>query len=485
MPRFISSFIIFAFVFVLSGSAQHVLPRHHVYEWSHLSIDDLHGDFRVPVIFVGFASAPSGASDAVAVSAANQKTWLTRLNTSNSANHMGGEGSVSDYFAAQSYGAVNVTFEAVGSYTAAGCAADYAARSGGMARLAIASMEGVDWSRYDANGDGEVECVLLIYAGHADGDDNASRQPVTSIYPHQNWLQQTTGSRLKLTTVSGKAYFAQSYVWTNDLRNGSSTGVDATNTATHELCHGIFDLPDYYRSLTSYMGQYDAMCYGERQTTYGSATNHCCDLSSMSRMYLGWLTPYELTAPRHVKLRPLSEVPEACVVFDPKDDAHFFLLENRQPLPATWDAHLPAGGLVVTEVHYRRENFDFHQLNIGEPKDVQLICAADEHGVAYPNDTYYNYDQSRIPFGIDGRTSIPAAVSPIFAQQTVTNIRVNRDGTVEFDFMGGGEALDFTGVVAPVCPFAKPWTYNLLGQRADGSCGIVVRGGRKIMKNKN
>lgn len=468
---------------LLPCQAQHTLPRHRAYEWSRLSLDDLKGDIRVPVIFVGFAEA--GSDNETKVSAANQKTWLTRLNTSSSANHMGQNGSVNDYFRAQSYGATNVTFETVGSYTATGKAEDYAAKNGGIARLAIASITDADWTRYDANGDGEVECVLLIYAGHADGDDNASRQVVRSIYPHQDWLQQSTGSRLLLpATGEGQKMYAQSYVWTNDLRNGSSTGVDATNTVCHELAHGIFDLPDYYHGLVSYMGQYDAMCYGSRQTLYGSATNHCCDLSAFNRMYLGWLTPYELTEPCHVKLQPLSQQPEACVIFDPQDANHFFLLENRQLLSDSWDAHLPAAGLVVTEVHFRQQHLDYHQLNIGEPKDVQIICAADAAGVAYPNASYYDFDQSRIPFGPNGRTSIPTAVSEVFAQQTVTNIRQGRDGTVEFDFMGGGASVDFTGISAPLAPStASPRSslYNILGQRASSPRGITIVGGRKML----
>ena len=473
----------FGFASVATTSAQgavdFVMPRHRAYEWSRLSLDDFKGEIRIPVIFVGFSES-NGDNEKV-VSSANQKTWLTRLNTSNSANHMGADGSVNDYFLAQSYGAVNVTFESVGAYTASGSAADYASKSGDMTRLAIASITDADWSRYDCNADGEVDCVLLIYAGHADGDDNSSRQLVTSIYPHQDWLSRTTGSRLQLGN-----HYAQAYVWINNLRNGSSTGVDATNAACHELAHGIFDLPDYYKGLTSYMGQYDAMCYGFRQMLYGSATNHCCNLGAFSRMYLGWITPIVLTKPAHVKLSALSLQPEACIIVDPADATHFFVLENRQALADTWDAHLPASGLVVTEVHFRRYNFEYHQANSGAVKDVQLICAADAQGVAYPNDTYNSFDQTRIPFGIEGRSTIGEEVSPVFAQQTVTNIRTMRDGSVEFDFMGGDASIDVVGLsaVAADAPAASG-AYTLQGCRASAPAPITIEGGRKILHVRN
>lgn len=458
----------------MTAWAEHELPRHRAYEWSGLSLDDLRGDIRVPVIFVDFGTA--GSDNETKVSAANQKTWISRLNTTNSANHMGADGSVNDYFLAQSYGLLNVTFESVGNYTASGSAASYADSNAWLARTAISSLTDVDWSRFDANGDGEVECVLLIYAGHADGDDNAQQTPVKSIYPHQDWLRQSTGSRLKM----GDA-FVQSYVWMNNLRNGSSTAVNATNTACHELSHGLLDLPDYYKNLVSYMGQYDAMCYGFRQTAYGSATNHCCDFCAFNRMYLGWLTPFELTEPCHVKLQPLSQQAEACIIFDPNDANHFFLLENRQALANSWDAHLPASGLVVTEVHWNRQRWESHSLNGSATKDIQLVCAADNSHVAYPNDIYYNFDQSLIPYGSAGRTSIGSAVSPVFETLTVTGIRTNRDGSVEFDFMGGGPTVDFTGIgaIRTDCPTpSAAGTYNLQGQPVRNPHGLTISGGR-------
>lgn len=463
--------------------AQPTLPRHHAYQWSGFAIDDLKGNICVPVIFVNFTD--NNNDNETAVSSASQKTWLTRLNVSNSANHMAADGSVNDYFLAQSYGATNVTFESVGSYTASGKAASYASNSATLTKRAITSIEGVDWSRYDSNGDKVVDCVLLIYAGHCDGDDNSQRQIVTSIYPHHDWLERSYGSCVSLAD----GFVAQSYVWANNLRNGSSTGIAAINTVCHELTHGLFDLPDYYRNLTSYLGQYDPMCYGYRQMTYGAANDHCCDFSSFNRMYLGWLTPIILTSPCHVRLRPLSEAPESCVIFDPADDSHFFLLENRQTIPTSWDAHLPASGLIMTEVHFTQSHFDSHSLNAGKVKDVQLVVGADNSRVAIPNATYYNFDQTAIPFGLKGRNAINGRVDDVFKDQAVTDITQNADGTIEFDFMGGGAALDFVGLSTPLAPASSrpPILFSLDGRASAPAVipsGIVIAGGRKILLQK-
>lgn len=478
--RSVLATLIMLFAIVPMALAQHTLPVHKAYTWSNLTLDDLKGDLRVPVIFIDFAQT-NGDNEYVN-SDQNKDAWMEHLNDKVSQNHMGNNGSVSDYFLAQSYGQLNVTFEELGTYTASGKGADYTdyTNDAKLAAKAVKAMTNVDWSRYDCNGDKEVDCVLFIYAGHADGDMTSRNKAVTSIYPHQNWL--TNRSQPKADV--GDGYKVQSYVFTNSLRD-SSNAIDAINTVCHELSHGIFDLPDYYKNMTSFMGQYDAMCYGMRQLGYGTSNNHCSDFSSFSRMYLGWMQPYELTTPGHVTLRPLSQYPEACVIFDANDANHFFLLENRALIPDTWDAHLPAGGLVVTEVRYSRQHFESHNVNsIASSRDVVLICAATGKQLAIANATYYNFDQSQVPYGVKDRTTIDGSVNRVFSTQTVTNITVNADNTIEFDFMGGGDDIDL-GInhPSPNTHHPSPIIYDLMGHHCEQPLrsGIYIIDGHKVM----
>lgn len=393
---------------------------------------------------------------------------------------MGEDGSVSDYFLAQSYGQSRVTFESIGTYTAPGSATKYTEYKD-CARLASDAARslspGTDWSRYDCNGDGEVDCILLIYAGHSDGDLSSRGATVTSIYPHRGWVETYLGSRTKL---DDEGHLMQGYVLLNSLRDRSSA-IASVGTACHELSHGLFTLSDYYKNMNSYMGQYDAMCYGYRQLDYGSAADHCCDYCSFNRMLLGWVTPVELTEPCHVVMQPLSKSPEAVVVFDPRDANHFYLLECRATLDDTWDAHLPAGGLLVTEIRWDRQTFQNHYVNAYTRKNVQLICAATGRGVEIPNASYFSFDQRSIPYGIDGRSEIPASLNPAFATSTVTNIMARRDGSVEFDFMGGGRTVGISDVPQPEPRAWEPNVfYDLTGRRvASPRRGqIVVSGGR-------
>lgn len=448
----------------------HELPRHRAYTWSSLSLEDLQGDICIPIIFINFTD--NNNDNEVAVSSSNQQLWMSRLNDRSTSNHMGEDGSVNDYFLAQSYGKLNVTFENIGSYTAPGRGSNYTDYGvcGNMLRQAVHSLTDVDWSRYDSNDDMEVDCLLAIFAGHSDDDTSSRNANITSIYPHRYWMSIVDNGREPL----GDGYYLESYVFANNLRHHSNS-LSATNTICHELGHGILDLTDYYKSLTSYLGQYDAMCYGYRQMNYGASTDHCCDLTSFNRMYLGWITPDELTEPCHVRLNPLSTSGEACVIFDPADANHFFLLENRAALADSWDAHLPASGLVVVEVNWDRDAFEYHNVNSARRKNIRVICAATGQGLALPNDSYLDFDQSQVPYGIQGREAIQTSVHSLFATQTVTNIIVNEDHSVEFDFMGGGAGIE---MVTDDALAASP-CYDLQGQRiATGNSGFQIRNRR-------
>lgn len=468
--------LLFLFYMLCAGAlCAREVPRHRSYAWNHLELEDMQGDIRIPVVFIGFEE--ENDDNERFVTSGNQSTWMGRLNTSNPLNHMKADGSVNDYFLAQSYGMTNVTFEQVGEYMAPGRAADYAeySKSRPMARKAMQSLEGVDWSRYDCNGDKEVDCVLLIYAGHCDGDYDSRGRMVKSIYPHMNWVSNNGNAPVP---VGEGGYKVDAYVFCQSMRD-RSTSLAAISTICHELSHGIFDLCDYYKNKYSYMGQYEAMCYGYRQRTYGSQNDHCCDYSSFSRMYLGWLTPRELSGTEHVTLRPLSEVPDACIVSDPRNPRHFFLLENRAKVAHSWDANLPEGGLLLTEVHFERELFESHSVNSGGVPNLQVIVAGTGKGLKIREEEYYQVSQTDVPYGYGGRTEIQESVNEVFATQRITNIRVNDDLSVEFDY----ENLDADALGTVTEDMAGQPVFDLTGRKANAaSRGMLIKNHRIIIR---
>lgn len=429
------------------------LPTRDKTAWCRFSAAELQGEIRIPVVFMNLTANYTydwnandwAGNDALAVTAAHQDKWMRQLNVACDENFLGEAGSVQDFFAAQSYGKLKVSFEKVGVVNG-GDGYDLYEYADQAAKLksTLPGLSGVDWSRYDSNHDGEVDCILCIFAGHAMGDTTVEGYENENIYPNRNWMSNLAGGKLQLGSV-----VADSYVFVNDLRNASND-IDGISTVAHELGHGIFDLNDYYQNRVSYVGQYDAMDFGFRQLsdqrTYMPKGEHPCGYTSFNRMYLGWLTPVELTEPCTVTLHSLDANAEACLIADPNDDQHFYMLEYRAKNAASWDAHLPGEGLVVTEINYAPDAFDYHSVNAGEVKNIRLINANTGTGVAVAADGYYGFSQYQVAFGTNGKTSIPETAGAVFSTKTVTNIKVGDDGTVAFDFMGGGTPLSISAV---------------------------------------
>lgn len=393
--------------------------------WSRLSNGGaITGNIKVPIIFVNFQTA--GSDDENEIPESNQNGWLTSLNSTTG---FGG----TQYFSDMSYGKVNVTFEKVGVYSANGSASSYSNTYANLVSTAVSSFSSVDWSQYDSNGDGFVDMVLLIYAGHADGDYYSSGRTVSGIYPQSGWLDVNSGNG---TTISGISNLKFSrYLFVNDLASGSANR-DGLSTALHELGHALFDLPDYYNrsngtpSYGSNMGMWDTMDYGLYLASLYGTSNPVPGLSAFSRMLNGWLTPIELTQPLSCTLPPITE--EAKCYMIKESDTHYYLLEARHAVTGSWDNGL-ASGLIVTEVN--ESGISNFILNHGSNDGKVKVLPA--NNVVYGSGNYTS-NLSTQPFGTNNVTEISSSFGAIFSTKTVTNIKVNADGSVSFDFMGGG-----------------------------------------------
>ena len=112
----------------------------------------------------------------------------------------GFRGSVRDYFLAQSNGRFELDFDIAGPYTMPNTCAYYGENNSmnynqdkhadEMVATAcrMAHQDGVDFSRYDWEGDDNVDMVFVIYAGY--GEATSSNRP-NVIWPHQFELDYT------------------------------------------------------------------------------------------------------------------------------------------------------------------------------------------------------------------------------------------------------------------------------------------------------
>ncbi len=257
--------------------------------------------------------------------------------------------SVHDYFKAQSYGQLNLTFDVVGPYTLSQEMAYYGKNDGsgndgyGGARMVAEACrladDDVDFSQYDWDNDGVVDQVFVIYAGYSE----AQGGPSTSIWPHE-WELSAAGYSVRLDGVK-----VNTYACTAERIGSSGTKRDGIGTACHEFshCFGIPDMYDTNGTGSFAMGSWSIM----EQGCYANNGYSPVGYTAYERMFCNWLTPTELTERGYIEdMKPLHESPEAYILYNDANRNEFYLLENRQ-ISGT-DIGLSGHGLLVTHVNY-------------------------------------------------------------------------------------------------------------------------------------
>ena len=302
---------------------------------------------------------------------------------------------------------------------------------------------GVDFTRYDNNGDGYVDFVFVIYAGYGEADGGAS----TTIWPH-SWNLLAAGTQCK---VDGKT--VDLYACGNELDNYSKkhTGI---GTFCHEFSH-VLGLPDLYVTNTathSTMNEWDIMDYGP----YNNEGNTPPTYSAYERFFMGWLQPRLIVDPENVVLKDLQESNEALLISstdqhnlignDP-DPTTFYLVENRQQ--EGWDEHLPGHGMMLTKIQYSYSRWYQNTVNNSSSQmGVDLIEAKG-------NTSNSGKTTDLFPAGAKAYTKIAD-----HAIEAITEV----DGVIKFKYKGGVEEPE-TAVENTVAKEEVIAVYNILGQK--------------------
>lgn len=206
-------------------------------------------------------------------------------------------------------------------------------------------MRDIEWSRYDWNGDGYVNQLLIVYAGKGmnDGGDG------NTIWPHQWWMSE----HLKDSepdvycepievSCDDKDYLVDCYCTVQE------EGVTSASFGTicHEYSH-CFGFPDFYNGSTKYVGSWDLMDYGN----YNGGGYCPVGYSAHERWIMGWLTPTELSTTTTITNMPtLSDEPQAYLIRNDGHQDEYYIIENRQQIG--WDAGLPGSGIIIFHVDY-------------------------------------------------------------------------------------------------------------------------------------
>lgn len=289
-------------------------------------------------------------------------------------------GSIKDYFKAQSHGLFELDFDVAGicqlqhTYAYYGKNSnDNDVRAGQMVAEAClwAHEHGTDFSKYDWDGDGEVDQVFVLYAGH--GEASYDKDPDT-IWPHMHYLSASDyGKALSLDGVTVDTYACSSEL------NGDGN-LDGIGTFCHEFSH-CMGFPDLYD--TSYagwfgMGDFDLMCSG----SYNGDSKCPAGYSAYEKAECGWLTLKDMTDVEKetsiAGVQPMSADGDAYIIKNKGHEDEYYILENRQK--TGWDSYLPASGLMITHVDYDADIWDWNMPNTsGKYEDANGNTKTNDH----------------------------------------------------------------------------------------------------------
>lgn len=268
-------------------------------------------------------------------------------------------GSVRDYFRAQSGGAFDIDFDVVGPCPLANNYSYYGkndyygsdVHAGEMIAEAClwAHEQGIDFSQYDWDGDGEVDQVFVLYAGKGEADGGSA----STIWPHMYTLSYSDyGKRLRLDGV-----YVNTYACSCEL-NGQSSD-NGIGTFCHEFSHcmGFPDLYDTsYSNKWSTMGFYDIMDSGP----YSGGGFVPTGYSAYEKNECGWITMHDMTdideAVNVEGLKPVNEGGDAYFIRNKGNENERYIVELRRN--TGWDACLPDEGVMITHLDYDKGAWD-------------------------------------------------------------------------------------------------------------------------------
>lgn len=376
-------------------------------------------------------------------------------------------GSVSQYFTDMSQGKFTPQFDVVGPYQLSNTSLHYGQGKNDNApalirdACAAAYNNGVDFSQYDADGDGNVDLVYIIYAGYAgsmSGNNN-------DIWPKSGYCNSSDNG---YCTYNGKhisrygIHAELSHTWALNQANGYL--ISGIGLFCHEFSHTM-GLPDLYPTVPASQvdnqspEMWDLMDGGEY--TYNGG--YCPTPYSPWEMdAMGWTTPTELEdKEQSVSLESYDKNRLAYKI--KAENNEYLLLQNIQQ--KGWWAGLARtynSGLLVWRIDYDNKDvnlFDCPNNTVGKPK--VMILPADGYVISSYNvisndnsdagkkwtEEQYKASLKGDPFpGLQNKTQLlNVALNKSTLEKPIYNIK-ETDGVITFDYL-----KDFTtGIDSPI-----------------------------------
>ncbi len=366
---------------------------------------------RGPIVDSGYGGVPyfphTGSPKPLVILAEFQDTTFTIQDTKNVfTNYLMNEGHFTDsrygqnqnykgvrgYFKDCSYGKFTPEFDVVGPVKLPKAHDVYGAGNDRMDLLladACAAVDGmVDFTKYDANNDGIVDLVYVIYAGHS---ANTSGNKDTNIWPKSGTI-----------TISNKfdGKSIRRYGVSNELNGSEKTSknnkkINGIGLFCHEFSHTL-GLPDIYAIDKKAKDQDDqGMEFWDLMDGGPSVSNGTIPPSYLAweREVMGWMNIDELKNNSTINnLKTIDNGGKAYKIVNPNNSNEYIVLQSMQK--GAWNQGWGDGtygkGLLAYRVSYKSDKvnvFDYPNNVKGKPRvipipaDGKILAAANAKGL--------------------------------------------------------------------------------------------------------
>lgn len=372
-------------------------------------------------------------------------------------NNLRNKGSVSDYFYDMSKGTYTPQFDVVGPYKLNQPSLYYGKGENDNTYALVsdackAADKDVDFSRYDADGDGMVDLVYIIYAGYPASMSGNPNDIWPKSGPGNGSFGTYDGKKVCRYGVHAELNFGR------ELNQKNGFLLSGIGLFCHEFSHTL-GLPDLYPTVDASKvdnqnpEMWDLMDGGEY--TYNGG--YCPTPYSPWEMdAMEWATPVELSDEKQTVT--LKSYGKERIAYKIKGENNEYLLLQNIQKGGWWTgvASVYKTGMLVWRIDYNNEDvnlFDNPNNTLGKPK--VMIVPADGYVISDYNhgdgkqwtDDQYKESLQGDPFpGATNKTELLSVVlNNSTLEKPIYNIK-EENGVITFDYLDNISAIQLPSV---------------------------------------
>lgn len=316
-------------------------------------------------------------------------------------------GSVYDFYNDVSYGKLQLKCDIIGPFTSKNKRSYYGRndRDGDDENPEDLFMEAMEYAKgqvklsdYDADADGYVDNVHIVFAGHGE-ESGASSDAI--------WSHEATYR----VGFSYQDMLIDRYSCAPELRGNDGNGISRIGPHCHEIGHALGAMDFYdtnYESMGNFAGtgQWDIMASG----SWNEDGIVPADFNPYVKMVnFGWVDIPEMPE-GNISISPSSESADNYFKLTNTTD-DYYLVENRTL--DRWGAGLPGSGLLIYHIHPNVASSG-NEINATNPQKCYPVCASSSSQKPSSSPSSYgDVNSPGCPFpGTSGKTSFSSGTTP-------------------------------------------------------------------------